>query len=68
MVSVTMLAYGFSTMPGRRRKSLSLPQRNKESTVCEGMQQLVGSKNRGLIKHERCFALLDAVPSPQSVT
>lgn len=68
MTSVTMLAYGFSTISGRRRKSLSLLQRNKGSTVCEGMQQLVGSKNRGSIKHERCSALLDAVARPQTVT
>lgn len=67
MTSITMLAYGFSTISGRRRESLSLLQRNKESTVCEGIQQLVGNKNRGSIKHERCSALLDAVPSPQTV-
>lgn len=67
MTSLTMLAYGFSTISGRRRKSLSLLQRNKETTVW-GVQQLVGSKNRGSIKHERCIALLDAVPSPHTVT
>lgn len=63
-----MLAYGFSTISRRRRKSLSLLQRNKESTVCEGMQQLVGNKDRGSVKHERCSAVLETVPSPQTVT
>lgn len=68
MIIVTVLACGCSTFSERRQQErLVFVLEEQEKHCVRGDAADGGSENRGAVKHGRCSALLDAVPSSQTV-
>lgn len=68
-MNVTELACGFSTTGERRQQErLVFVLEEQEKHCVRGDAADGGSENRGTVKHGRCSALLDAVPTSQTVT